>query len=163
MSARAVRWVGAQSADEAWKKTSEIWAETARGSTVKLACRACKGQTCMTLRPRQNQICWIYVLKYCIHICALQRARVRFLDPTHLTLGFPGGSVVMNLPVNAGDAGDLSSIPGLERSSWRRNGNPLQYSCLKTSTDKGAWWAIVHGVTKSWTQLSTHSTFAPWV
>ena len=57
------------------------------------------------------------VSRYCIHICALQRTRVRFLDPTHLTLGFPGGSVVMNLPVNAGDTGDSSSIPGLERSS----------------------------------------------
>ena len=37
------------------------------------------------------------------------------------------------------------------------NGNPLQYSCLKTSTDRGAWWAIVHGVTKSRMQLSTHA------
>ena len=154
MTARAVRWVGAQIAYETWKITSEIWAERARGPTVKLACRACKGHTCMTLRPRQNQICWIYVLMYYIHICALHRTKVRFLDPTRLTLGFPGGSVVMNLPVNAGDAGDSS---WLERSSWRGNSNPLQYSCLKTSTDKGAWWAVVHGVAKSRTQLSIHS------
>ena len=113
---------GAQIAYETWKKTCEIWAETARGPTVKLACRACKGQICMTLRPRQNQVCWVCVLKYCIHICVLQRTRVRFLDPTHLTLGFPCGSVVMNLPINAGDS---SWIPGLERSSWR--GNLLAY------------------------------------
>ena len=48
----------------------------------------------------------------------------------------------------------------LGRSPGERNGNPLQYSCLKNSTDRGAWWATVHGVTKSQTrlrQLSTHT------
>ena len=40
-------------------------------------------------------------------------------------------------------------IPGSGRSSGEGNGNPLQYSCLKNSVDRGAWWAIVHGVTKS--------------
>ena len=57
--------------------------------------------------------------------------------------GFPGGSVVKNLPANAGDAG---SIPGSGRSPGERNGNPLQYSCLENPTDRGAWRAIVHGV-----------------
>ena len=47
---------------------------------------------------------------------------------------------------NAGDAG---SIPGLRRSPGEGNGNPLQYTCLENSMDRGAWWAIVHGVTKS--------------
>ena len=51
-------------------------------------------------------------------------------------------------------AGDLSSIPGLGRSPGEGNGNPLHYSCLENSMDRGAWWATVHGVTKSWTQLS---------
>ena len=46
-------------------------------------------------------------------------------------MGFPGGSVIKNLPANAGDAGDLGSIPGLERSPGVGNGNPLQYSCLE--------------------------------
>ena len=55
---------------------------------------------------------------------------------------------VKNLPANAGDPG---SISGLGRSPGEENGNPLQYSCLKNSMDKGAWRAIVHGVTKSWT------------
>ena len=50
-------------------------------------------------------------------------------------LSFPGGSVVKNLPANAGDAG---SIPGLGRSSVERNGNPLQYSCLGNPMDRGA-------------------------
>ena len=63
--------------------------------------------------------------------------------------GFPGGSVVKNLPANAGDARDMGSIPGLGRSSAGGNGTPLQYSCLGNPTDRGAWWAVVHGVAKS--------------
>ena len=47
---------------------------------------------------------------------------------------------------NGGDAG---SIPGLGRSPGEGNGNPLQYSCLGNPIDRGAWWATVHGVTKS--------------
>ena len=51
-------------------------------------------------------------------------------------------------------AGDLGSIPGLGRSPGEGNGNLLQYSCLENSMDGGAWWATVHGVTKSRTRLS---------
>ena len=64
---------------------------------------------------------------------------------------FPGGSVVKNLPANAGDAGDMDSIPGLRRSPGEGNGNPFQYSCLGNFMDRDAWWATVHRVTKSWT------------
>ena len=60
-------------------------------------------------------------------------------------VGFPGGSVVKNLPANTGDMG---STPGSGRSPGEGNGNPLQYSGLENSMDRGAWWAIVHGVTK---------------
>ena len=59
--------------------------------------------------------------------------------------GFPGGSVVKNLPANAGDGG---SIPGSGRSPGEGNGNPFQYSCLGNSMDGEAWPAIVHGVAK---------------
>ena len=59
--------------------------------------------------------------------------------------GFPGGTVVKNLPANAGDAG---SISGLERFPGRGNGNSSQYSCLKNSMDRGVWWATVHGLAK---------------
>ena len=52
------------------------------------------------------------------------------------------------------DAGDLGSIPGLERSPGEGNGNPFQYSGLENSMDRGAWWATVHGIAKSRTQLS---------
>ena len=50
--------------------------------------------------------------------------------------------------------GDEGSLPGLGRSSGERNGNPLQYSCLKNPTDRGAWRPTVHGVAKSWTRLN---------
>ena len=55
---------------------------------------------------------------------------------------------------SAGNAGDLGLIPGLGRSPGERNGNPLQHSCLENSMDRGAWWAAVHGVTRSRTRLS---------
>ena len=66
-------------------------------------------------------------------------------------LRFPGVSVIKNSPANAGDMG---LIPRSGRSSGEGNGNPLQYSCLENSTDRGTLWATVHGVTKSQTQAS---------
>ena len=55
---------------------------------------------------------------------------------------------------SACNVGDLGSIPGLGRSLGERNGYPLQYSCLENPMERGAWWAIVHGVPKSQTLLS---------
>ena len=60
-------------------------------------------------------------------------------NPT-FCMTIPGGSVVKNPSANGGDV-DL--IPGSGRSPGEGNGNPIQYSCL------GAWWATIHGVTKS--------------
>ena len=54
--------------------------------------------------------------------------------------------------------GDLGLIPGLGRYPGEGNGNPLQYSCLENSMDRGAWWATVHGVAKSRTWLSDSHT-----
>ena len=65
-----------------------------------------------------------------------------------------GKSMVKTLPVNSRTTWDLGSILGLKRSSREENGYSLQYSCLENSMDWGALWATVHGVTKSWTQLS---------
>ena len=56
---------------------------------------------------------------------------------------------VKNLPANARDAGDSNSIPGSGRSPGEGSGNPLQYSCLENPMDRGARWAIAHGVTHS--------------
>ena len=71
--------------------------------------------------------------------------------------------MVKNPPTNEGDAGDTGSVPGLGRSPGRGNGNPLQYSCLKNLMDGGAWQATVHGVAKSWTQLSDFTFFSSMV
>ena len=60
----------------------------------------------------------------------------------HLTKGFPGGS---DGKESACNVGDLGSIPGLGRSPGEGNGNPLHYSCLENSMDRGAWWATAHG------------------
>ena len=61
--------------------------------------------------------------------------------------------LVKNPPANAGDAREVSVL-GLGRSPGEGNGNLLQYSCLENPMERGAWWATVHGITKSRTQLS---------
>ena len=65
--------------------------------------------------------------------------------------------MVKSLPANAGDIRDTGLIPGSGSSPGGGNGNPLQYSCLENSKDRGAWWATVHGVAKSRTQRSAHA------
>ena len=65
--------------------------------------------------------------------------------------GFPGGSDSKASACNVEDPG---LIPGSGRSPGDANGNPLQYSCLENPLGRGAWWAIVYGVIKSWTRLS---------
>ena len=67
------------------------------------------------------------------------------LHHSSLEAGFPGGSVVENLP---GGAEDVGSIPGLERSPGEGNGNPIQNSCLENPMDRGDWRAAVHGSLK---------------
>ena len=57
--------------------------------------------------------------------------------------------MVKNSLANTGDTGNMGSIPRSGRSPGEGSGNPLQYSCLENSMDRGAWWAIVHGITKS--------------
>ena len=57
-------------------------------------------------------------------------------------------------PESACNVGNLGSVPGLGRPSGEGKGYPLQYSYLENSMNRGAWWATVHGVTKSWTWLS---------
>ena len=100
-----------------------------------------------------------FFLVVCLQIKSLCRSAL-VLESMYLThcfpfpshygglIGFPGGSVVKDPPAAAGDA---DSIPLLRRSPVGGNGHPLQYSCLKNSMDRGAWWSIVHGIAKTQT------------
>ena len=72
-------------------------------------------------------------------------------SPSLTRMGFSGGSDSKESACNAGDPG---SVPRWERSPGKGNSYPLQYFCLENCMDRGTWWAIVHGVTKNWTQLS---------
>ena len=67
---------------------------------------------------------------------------------------FPNDSVGIESASTAKDRVDRSLIPGSGKSPGKGNGNPLQYACLGNPTDRGAWWAPVHGVVKSQTQPS---------
>ena len=68
--------------------------------------------------------------------------------------------MVKSLPANAGDLRDEALIPGLGRSPGGGNGNVLQYSCQENPMDRGVWWAPVHAVAKSQTQLKRLNTHA---
>ena len=72
--------------------------------------------------------------------------------------------MVKNPPANAEDTRDVGLISGFRRPPWRGNGNPLQYSCLENSLDRGVWWAIVHGVPELDTteQLSLYAHMNPY-
>ena len=119
-----------------------------------------KPPTCPSTNEYINKI-WLYPYYKILfnHKMSMGLQRVRHdwkvnkgSTHTHLLLGgFPGGTVVKNLPANAGDMG---SIPESERSLGGRNSNPLQYSCLENSMDGGAWWCTVHRVAKSQIRLS---------
>ena len=71
-------------------------------------------------------------------------------------MGFPGGSDSKESACNARDTGDMGLIPGWGRSPGGGHGNPLQRSCLENPMDRGSWRAMVHGVTKSRTQLGSY-------
>ena len=73
----------------------------------------------------------------------------------YIYMGFPGGSDGKESACNAGDRG---LIPRLGRSPGKGNVNPFGYSCLENPMDRGAWRAIVHGLAKSWTQLSDYES-----
>ena len=122
-----------------------------------------------SLRP--SAACWMYYLINS-HNC-LMNEKVLYTSPrppffnketeakkdlgSYLTvqglLGFPSGSDHKESACNAGDSG---SIPGLGRSPGEENGKPLQCSFLENPMDRGAWWAIVHRVRKSRTQVSDY-------
>ena len=73
-----------------------------------------------------------------------------------------GGFISTESACNTGAAGDAGLISGLGRSPEGKSGNPLQYSCLENPIDRGAWWATVHGDTKSQKWLKQFSTCTWW-
>ena len=122
--------------------------------------------------PLGPAVCREHVLWSAIHVVQLQgtihpcQDSLWFSSPScdqagKFNLGaickssFPHSSVGKESACNAGD---LGSIPGSGRSPGEGTGNPLQYSCLENSMDRGTWQAAVHGVTKSRTRLKRLST-----
>ena len=101
----------------------------------------------------------IYVFIHSVYICIYKTSCVeskdnnlgKYFSLSTIQLGFPGGSGGKESACNAGDP---SSIPGSGGSLGEGHANPLQYSCLGNPMDRRSWWAIAHGVAKSWTQLS---------
>ena len=87
----------------------------------------------------------------------VDKMKHRLFPQKRENMDFHSGSEVKNRPARAGDAGDEGSIPESGRSPGEGNGSPFQYSCLENPMDRGAQQAIVHGVTESQTQLSTHA------
>ena len=101
-----------------------------------------------------------------IHIQILEWAYVSFLFSKYLEVDFlvvwlsagvPGGTVLKNPPVSAGNTRDTSWILRSRKSPGKGKGNPLQYSCLGNPMDRRAWWVTVHGISKSQTRLSIHT------
>ena len=104
----------------------------------------------------------IFHYKQTFHKQELQKERGYFIKIRHcfslsLVKAVTSGAVIKNLPTNAGDAG---LIPELGRSPGVGNGNPLRYSCLKNSMDRGTWQATVNGVAQSWTRRTDSAQVA---
>ena len=112
---------------------------------------------CRQYSTRHEEACHVCLFNNIMHIQGLAQTLLVATDRNSNSLnlkekvGFPGSTVVKNLPANAGDAG---SVPGSGRSSGGRNGNPLQYSCLENPMDRGVWRATIHGVAQSRTRHS---------
>ena len=87
-----------------------------------------------------------------MHSCHNNRLCLFFFRKFYeLYQDFPGGSDSKKYVCSTGNPG---LITGSGRSLGEENGNPLQYPCLGNPVDRGAWWAVVHGVAKSHTQLN---------
>ena len=99
----------------------------------------------------------VYVYIYtCVYLCTYIHVYNMFIlymcilcICISINVGFPGGTSTKEPPASARDVRDSGSVPGLGRSL--EEGMAIHYSCLKNLMDRGAWWATVHRVTKSWT------------
>ena len=132
---------------------------------------AVKSKICKKFDKVETQAYFNLYLKQNLFSRKLFEAFNLFRKPTHIFWGnyltlnqsiinaSQVALMVKNLPTNAGDKRDVGLIPGSGRSPGG-NGNPLQYFCLENPMDRGAWWAMVLRVTKSWTQLKWFPTHA---
>ena len=93
----------------------------------------------------------------CITRCSISYA-IREMQIKTKIRYYYGTYLAQKVKEYACNVGDLNSIHGLGRSPGKENGYPLQYSCLENSMNRTDCWATVHGVTKSWTQLSDEHT-----
>ena len=93
-----------------------------------------------------------------LDLCLLEQTFLLLFSHNHEDTPLFHDSRVIPLTPSTYNVGNLGFIPELERSPEGGHGNPLQYSCLGNPMDRGAWRAIVHGVTKSWTRLKWLST-----
>ena len=111
----------------------------------------------------QRKLCWLAVTNkeqcslHTVSYNITSHGHLGFSQSLGLLLGFPGGSALKGLHPNTGEMGLVS---GSGRRLGERNDNPHQYSCLGNPMDRGAWWATVRGVAKSWTWLSKWITTA---
>ena len=145
------------SAQRNWRTlgSSETEAERSRGGFQRRG-RVSEVRTSLRRRVR----CWSHgpaCGHYSHRVMALESAESVSLQQkvrTGSKEGFSMVLVVKNLLANAGDVRDAGSIPGWGRSHGGGHGDPLQYPCLENPMDRGAWWATIHGVAKSWTQVN---------
>ena len=120
-------------------------------------CFTIAGSLQWILLPGKNQ--WNWVCEVELRGCGLNSS-LGYQPWCHIVNFHVALKMVKNLPANAGDTGDVGSTPWSGRSPGGGHGNPLQCSCLKNPMDRGAFWATVHGVTKSQTQLKWLSMHA---
>ena len=108
-------------------------------------------------KPRLESLSTSLHGKFCIWTFVNKMMSLLFNMLSRFFMDFKSGAMVRNLPVNAGDERDAGWIPGMGRSPGGWNGNPLQYSGLGNSMDRGTCQSTVHGTAKSQTQLSTYT------
>ena len=124
-----------------WQIHVDIWQN--QYNIVKLKKKKKKKQAFCTIGPSQLQSPGIEKIRISLD---------REAHHLYQLKGFPGSLVVKNTPANAGDIRDVGLIFGSGRFPGGGRGNPLQYSCLENPMVRGAWWATIHEVTKSWTR-----------
>ena len=111
---------------------------------------------CMRLKYKAAQFS-NFIFRVLLHLMLIlySKYKYQFIRASQVAL------VGKNMPANAGDIRDSGSVPGLGRSPGGGHDNPLQYSCLESPMDRGAWHTTVHRVAKSWVWLKSLSTHAP--